>query len=99
MGYDNGICKYPIDVTVCGNRGDSSPATSGQSPADKMCNIFDLEGNFCEYVAEKNSYNGGTYPFVLRGGYCDYSFSASHRGINDGSYSSDRSFRFTLYVM
>ena len=87
-----------IDVTVNGNRGDSSPATSGQSPADKMCNIFDLEENYYEYVAEKSSYND-VIPFVPRGGNYDNSLSASYRGSSNGSGYSNLSFRFTLYVM
>ena len=87
-----------IDVTVNGDRGGSSPATSGQSPADKMCNIFDLEGNYCEYVAEKSSYSDD-FPFVYRGGYYGSSTSASGRGNLVGSALSGVSFRFTLYVM
>ena len=87
-----------IDVTVNGDRGGSSKATSGQHPADRMCNIFDLEENCREYVAEKNSYNDGL-PFVIRGDYYGDSFSASYRcGYNGGAYSGD-SFRFALYVM
>ena len=88
-----------IDVTVNGNRGDSSPATSGQSPADKMCNIFDLEENYYEYVAEKNSDND-IIPFVGRGGNSGAGYSASDRYGDDGTASSSvSSFRFTLYVM
>ena len=87
-----------IDVTVNGDRGGSSPASSGQHPADRMCNIFDLEENCREYVAEKNSYHD-TYPFVNRGGYSYYSSSASYRNANVGNANSDNSFRFTLYVM
>ena len=73
-------------------------APSGQNVADRVCNIFDLEGNYYEYVAEKNS-SYVFYPFVNRGGYYRISFPASVRfncgGIADGDYS----FRFTLYVM
>ena len=73
-------------------------APSGQNVADRVCNIFDLEGNYYEYVAEKNSCYDSD-PFVGRGGDYRYSASASLR-LNDtgvaGSYSS---FRFTLYVM
>ena len=88
-----------IDVTVNGDRGGSSKATSGQHPADRMCNIFDLEENCREYVAEKHSYND-SYPFVYRGGdYLD-GYSASYRNnFGDGSANSYRSFRFALYVM
>ena len=85
-----------IDVTVNKDRGGSSPATSGQYSADRMCNIFDLEGNYLEYVAEKSSYGS---PFVFRGGDSDESYSASFRYGYYGAAFSDLSFRFTLYVM
>ncbi len=58
-----------IEVTVNKDRGGSSRDVSGQHKADRMCNIFDLEENYYEYVAEKTRYyNGGTRPFVHRGG-------------------------------
>ena len=87
-----------IDVTVNGDRGGSSKATSGQHPADRMCNIFDLEENRREYVAEKNSYLGYS-PFVNRGDDYYNSSSASYRTYGNGVASSFYSFRFTLYVM
>ena len=74
-----------------------SKATSGQNVADRVCNIFDLEGNYYEYVAEKSSYDNFT--FVYRGGLYSNSDSASYRYYNDGSANSGDSFRFTLYVM
>ena len=85
-----------IDVTVNGDRGGSSPASSGQHPADRMCNIFDLEENYREYVAERSPYNG---TFVYRGGYYRSSYSASYRNYGYGDAFSYDSFRFTLYVM
>ena len=43
---------------------------AGQNEVDKVCNIYDLEGNVIEYVAEKSSYyNSG--PFNDRGGFYD----------------------------
>ena len=87
-----------IDVTINEDRGGSSPASSGQHPADRMCNIFDLEENYCEYVAERSSYNK-LFPIVLRGSNCTLSDSASYRGYDRGSAYSFSSFRFTLYVM
>ena len=74
------------------------PDESGQNVADRVCNIFDLEGNYLEYVAEKNSFDD-VGPFVFRGGSYDDSRSASNRHSYDGDAFSDISFRFTLYVM
>ena len=86
------------DVTkVKESRHTLSKATSGQNVADRVCNIFDLEGNYYEYVAEKSSYDNFT--FVYRGGLYSNSDSASYRYYNDGSANSGDSFRFTLYVM
>ena len=73
-------------------------APSGQNVADRVCNIFDLEGNYYEYVAEKNSSDDNS-PFVDRGGSCTNHNSASSRHRYDGLVNSGRSFRFTLYVM
>ncbi len=77
-----------------------SVATSGQNEADKVCNIYDLEGNCYEYVAEKNDCNTG-YPYVSRG--CNYNSSyddpASYRNDRSGIALSDTSFRLVLYIM
>ena len=87
------------DVTkVKKSRHTGSPDESGQNVADRVCNIFDLEGNYLEYVAEKNSYYDLT-PFVGRGGDYNRSYSASDRDRSYGGANSDVSFRFTLYVM
>ena len=88
------------DVT----KGDSSRHVSGgvtiagNNEADRVCNIYDLEGNAYEYVAEKSTYNTSS-PIVTRGGYCRSSYSASNRGNNNGYAYSSVSFRLALYVM
>ena len=89
-----------IDVTVNKDRGGSSPASSGQHSADRMCNIFDLEENYYEYVAEMSSYITD-YPFVGRGG-ASISYDttpASSRFSGKGTANTNDSFRFVLYVM
>ena len=80
------------------SRHTGSKATSGQNVSDRVCNIFDLEGNYYEYVAEKNSYTVNDQ-FVHRGGDYSGSDSASSRNFYNGSASIFDSFRFTLYVM
>ena len=87
-----------FDVTTNGDRGGSSLATSGQNLADKVCNIFDLEENYLEYVAEKSSFFTGG-PFVIRGGVYNRTDPASYRVSIDGLANTPRSFRFVLYVM
>ena len=71
---------------------------SGNNIADKVQNIYDLEGNCFEYVAEKNNTSA---PFVIRGGdYSDYNsyYRASIRNSVGGSAYSHGSFRSALYI-
>lgn len=73
------------------------PAKSAPTDADKVCNIYDLEGNFCERVAELANTVSGTET-ITRGGRSDDPstlFSASYRG----SLKSYISFRMVLYVI
>ena len=71
---------------------------AGNNEADKVCNIYDLEGNAWEYVAEKNTHNT-SFPFVGRGGTCGDSYSASDRHVYNGIAGSNNSFHTVLYVM
>ena len=75
-----------------------SKATSGQNEADRVCNIYDLEGNCFECVAEKNSKYTGA-PFVYRGGNFVNAVPASYRNSRNDNGNPYDSFRFTLYVM
>ncbi len=77
--------------------GGSRVTIAGNNEADKVCNIYDLEGNAYEYVAEKNTYDT-SLPFVVRGGGYSTSNSASNRSRYNGSASSSGSFRLALYV-
>ena len=70
---------------------------AGKNLADKVQNIYDLEGNCGEYVAEKNNIS---YPFVSRGG--SYNGGSNGRAClryssNDTALSS-RTFRSVLYI-
>ena len=87
------------DVTKAdGSRHKSGVVTiAGNNEADKVCNIYDLEGNAWEYVAEKNTYFT-SIPFDYRGGSYNYSRSASDRYDTSGGANSNISFRLALYV-
>ena len=87
------------DVTIySGNRHTSPLVTAGQNEADRVCNIYDLEGSCWEYVAEQSSfYEDGD--FVLRGGSYNYNDPASHRHNDVGDPFEEYSFRFVLYVI
>ncbi len=78
--------------------GGSSPVASGQNEVDRVCNIYDLEGNCCEYVAEMSSYSEDSQ-FVGRGGRYNNTGPASYRVDSYGTVYTSCSFRFVLYVM
>ena len=84
--------------TYDANRHKGSKTTAGKNEYDKVQNIYDLEGNCYEYVAEKNNTSN---PFVLRGGYYlrDSNYRASNRygGYDVAVYYY--TFRPALYIM
>ncbi len=89
---------YNVTKTDSSRHVGSRVTVAGNNEADRVCNIYDLEGSACEYVAEKNTYNTDI-PFVFRGGSCISSYSASNRGNDYGRANSNYSFRLALYVM
>ena len=92
----------PYDVTVFDSRRyiGNTVVEAGNNEADKVCNIYDLEGNAWEYIAEKNTYYT-TIPFVPRSGsYSEFhTRPASERFLSNGSAYGDGSFRLVLYVI
>ena len=76
------------------------PQQSGKNNTDKVCNIYDLEENYREYVAEKSSYNL-TFPIIHRGGIYDSDVTtpASGRNSYNGEAFDNVSFRFVLYII
>ena len=90
--------NYDVTTATSSWHQGSEVVASGQNKEDKACNIYDLESNALEYVAEKSSYNTNGQ-FVYRGGHSSASFPASIRGGAPGTANSLASFRFVLYVM
>ena len=84
--------------TYDANRHTGSKTTAGKNEYDKVQNIYDLEGNCIEYVAEKNN---TSYPFVGRGG--DYGKGSNLRASLRNSYGDNAdysvTFRPALYIM
>ena len=72
-------------------------ANSGNNEADKVCNIYDLEANHREFIAEKNNffatavynYRGGSYSNEMEASWCS--------GLGEAGNAT--SFRFILYVI
>ena len=72
---------------------------AGNNEADKVCNIYDLEGNCNEYIAERNT-TYDKYPNNVRGGsFAKNNGVASYRGHHINGTFKDLSFRFVLYVV
>ena len=95
---NDGIGQVFDVETKSDTRHTGTPATSGQNEADRVCNIYDLEGNYYEYVAEKNTYDS-RFPYIERGGIYRSYGSASNRDGDNGLAGRDNSFRLALYVM
>ena len=95
----DGTGEKIFDVRVAdSDRHTGSKAESGKNINDKVQNIYDLEGNCWEWVAEKNNTSN---QFVGRGG--TYGSVSNNRdsvrySSDDGAYSTF-SFRSALYIM
>lgn len=88
-----------FDVKVANKNRHKRITTSGQNESDKVCNIYDLEGNCWEFVAEGiNRY--GEYKDSQRGGekLID-SYPASFRMIYNATISGAETFRIALYII
>lgn len=89
------------DVTVASNsRHTGKLEKCGNNLADKVCNIYDLEGNQWEYIAEKHT--DDSYGHVYRGGRHGSAFAtcAAQRMTalpKDPAYPA--TFRMVLYVL
>ena len=84
---------YDVEISNSNrHRGNSvGVEKSGNNIADKVQNIYDLEGNCYEYVAEKNNTSN---PFVYRGG--PYFGNSYHRASLRSSYSGIAYSYFTI---
>ena len=76
-----------------------SKTEAGKNNNDRVQNIYDLEGNCYEWVAEKNNTSN---PIVCRGGYYNYNISYHRASVRisyyDNAYSGN-TFRSALYIM
>ncbi|MBD9158518.1 MAG: hypothetical protein EGQ16_01530, partial [Clostridiales bacterium] len=68
------------------------------SKQDKICNVYDMASNCCEWSTE--TYSDSSYPCTIRGGYYhDSTYYTSYRSLNNTTSSSDfNSFRPLLYL-
>ena len=87
-------------ITPDSNRHTNSVKETGENEYDEVCNIYDLEGNCIEFVAEKNTVQSG-YEYIDRGGtyVSDNLRPSSFRRSDGGDENQNISFRFVLYVI
>ena len=85
-------------LTARDERHTGNATVSGNNEADRVYNIYDLESNYWEYVAETNS-NGSS---KIRGGAANDKVGAATRSQllgSDGTEIVDAGFRVVLYVI
>ncbi len=97
-GNSNYKAKYSNQIRLSTVRKDTGTNNlSVEANKDKICNVYDMADNCCEWTTETSS--AGFYPCVQRGGYYGSSSYTSGRyygkatGVDDG-----RSFRPVLYI-
>ncbi|WP_455935229.1 hypothetical protein [Haemophilus sp.] len=90
--------KYNVREGSTKRHRETSVEKTGNNLNDKVRNLYDLEGNCYEYVAEKNN---STNSYIARGGtfYTTAYSRASERPGGEGKGYQDTSFRATLYIM
>lgn len=82
------------------NRHMNSVQKTGINNYDKVSNIYDLEGNCAEFVAERNTLND--YVLINRGGYYykgSGDWSSNRATIGIGTKVETTTFRMVLYVI
>ena len=89
-----------FDVEVPNEKRHTERTISGNNKADKVCNIYDLEGNHFELVAEGRKVRG-KYTDSQRGGEGTSSsvLPASYRTISNAVLTGIETFRIVLYII
>ncbi len=95
-----GINDYDVTKDDSSRHIGDNVAKAGNNEADKVCNIYDLEGNAWEFVAEKNTYERNL-PVNGRGGfYINFDGRGASARLDDtGNAQTAASFRLVLYVI
>lgn len=103
--YDGKLQKFLVETADENNRHTGNKQKTGSNSADNVSNIYDLESNFKEWVAEKQSFNQEN-PYLTRGGDTQTDItdtitqSASYRSIeSDGRANEWSTFRVVLYLL
>ena len=99
MKFVDGKEGYLVNDPISDRHNPSGIDKTGANEKDKVCNIYDLEGNVFEYVADKSTVQPEYEPCIKRGGSYDNTIQASTYTSCTGKEDSSIAFRAVLYVI
>ena len=99
MKFVDGKDGYSVTKASSDRHNPNGIANTGANEKDKVCNIYDLEGNAFEYVADKSTVQPEYEPCIKRGGSYDNTIQASMYTACNGKEDSSIAFRAVLYVI
>ena len=99
MKFVDGKEGYSVTQASSDRHNPNGIANTGANEKDKICNIYDLEGNAFEYVADKSTVQPEYEPCIKRGGSYDNTIQASTYTSCNGKEDSSIAFRAVLYVI
>ena len=99
MKFVDGKEGYLVNDPISDRHNPSGIDKTGANEKDKVCNIYDLEGNVFEYVADKSTVQPEYEPCIKRGGSYDNTIQASTYTSCNGKEDSSIAFRAVLYVI
>ncbi len=100
MKFVDGKEGYLVNTPIADRHNPNGIDKTGANEKDKVCNIYDLEGNVFEYVADKCNIDPEYNPCIKRGGsYDNYTTQASMYAACNGKENTSIGYRAVLYVM
>ena len=98
MKFVDGKDGFSVTQASSDRHNSSGIANTGANEKDMVCNIYDLEGNAFEYVADKSTVDSSS-PYIKRGGSYDNTIQASTYTSCNGKEDTSIAFRVVLYVI
>ena len=99
MKFADGKDDYSVTYASSDRHNPNGIGKTGANEKDKVCNIYDLEGNVFEYVADKCNIDPEYNPCIKRGGSYDNTTQASMYTACNGKENTSIGYRAVLYVM
>lgn len=99
MKFVDGKDDYSVTYATSDRHNPNGIDKTGANEKDKVCNIYDLEGNVFEYVADKCNIDPEYNPCIKRGGSYDNTIQASMYTACNGKENTSIGYRAVLYVI